>query len=239
MPERQPLTDFYPPEIATAFPTFENEVASFLERNSGTVVNFKTPAVQVEKYAQELQVLATTVASGIKNWKIDIVSLYLKATQPAREAGILRPEDEGRVGLVLGKHRYHILEREKQSIPASNILLLLQRVPYGEDTGAEVHGLKRIGDQLVPDKNVGGIEVYLPLVDDVTFYVNDQIFKPRALEGLITVLPGDTHHHIKTKNHGPVRVLIFGGFGFGYGIKTKENFEVSGFSQIPRFTLLI
>ena len=89
-------------------------------------------------------------------------------------------------------------------------------------------------DGLVP-ADIGGVEIYIPLVDDIRFHVNDQIFQPKALGGLITILPGDNHHHIKEEGNGPVRVLILGGFGFSRAPKTEERFEVEAFADIPRF----
>lgn len=235
MSERTSLDAIYPPEIIKTFPTFEKEVASFLEKNSGVIANLATPATQIEKYAQNLRALANVVASGIKNREIDISELYLKVTNPTRKVNSLPPEIKDRVGIIPGIHRYHKLE--KDAIPDSGIslILLLQRVPKLVDTVTEVHGLRKEGGQLIPDKTAG-IEVYIPLVDGITFYVNKDDFQPKALGGLVTILPGDSHHHIKTEGQGPARVLILGGFGFGYGVKTENNFQVPEFSNISRFT---
>ena len=46
--ERQSLTSIYPPEIVAAFPTFEDEVKSFLENNKGALVNLETPEEEVD-----------------------------------------------------------------------------------------------------------------------------------------------------------------------------------------------
>ena len=253
--ERQLLTDIYPPEIVEAFPTFGDEVAAFLERNAGKVATLETPAAEVENYAEELQALVRTVAAGLKDGQPDPVTLYLQATQPARKAGIIRsPQEGGQVGLILGKHRYHILERvglEGEGVPAfaRSLLLLLQRIPKGEDSGTEVHGVRKVKDDDPPElrakakhglvpAEIGGVEVYLPLVDDIRFHVNKNVFQPKALEGLVTILPGDTHNHIKKEGSGPVRLLLIGGFGFSRAPKTSENFEVEAVKEIPRFTHL-
>lgn len=231
--ERQPLTSIYPSEIIAAFPTFEEEVKAFLERNSGVVVNLETSTEEVERRARGLQELATTVARGIRERDIDIFTLFRGVVQPARRAGKITPKDEGQVGLSFGKHNYHILERDKMLVPANNLILLLQRVPYGVDTEAEVHGIKEVKKGKFAPTEIGGIEVYLPLVDDITFYVNEEVFEPKALEGFLTILPGDVHHHIKKKGSGPARVLIIGGCGFSRGVKTDDK-SFKRFKRIPR-----
>jgi hypothetical protein len=240
-PERQPLTSIYPPEIVAVFPTFEDEVKGFLETNKGVVVNLETPTEEVERCAKELQELATTVATGIKEREIDIFTLFRGIIQPARRGGIIRPEDKGQVGLIFGRQNYHILERDKvlvpELLPANSLILLLQRVPYGKDTGAEIHGIKEVEKGKFVPTEIGGIEIYLPLVDDITFYINEKEYKPKALEGILTILPGDVHHHIKEKGKGPARVLIIGGGGFSRGTKT-ENKSFRKFERISRYTSL-
>ena len=123
-------------------------------------------------------------------------------------------------------------------VPANNLILLLQRVPHGMDTGTEVHGIKEVKKGKFVPTEIGGMEVYLPLVDDITFYVNEEVFEPKALEGFLTILPGDVHHHIKEKGRGPARVLIIGGCGFSRGVKTEDK-SFRRFEELPRYTPLI
>jgi hypothetical protein len=241
MSERQPLTKIYPEELARVFPTLGEQIEKFLEGNGKQIVTLDTPAKVVRQCAEEIQSLATTIVEGIREGGIDPVTLYLRTTQPARKVGKIAVGSPEQVGLLaFGNHRYHILEKVSGSMEKS-LLLLLQRIPHGVDTRSEVHGIKKAeegeGEDFVPDE-MGGIEVYLPLVDDITFHVNDQFFQPKALEGLVTILPGDNHHHVKDTGQGPTRVLILGGCGFGVGTKTEQSFEVSEFAEISRFTPL-
>jgi hypothetical protein len=239
MSELQSLTEIYPKELTRVFPALEKQIDGFLKGNGQQVVTLNTPAEVVKQCAEKMKSLATTISEGIKNSGMDPVTLYLKTTQPARTMGTVEVGSSEQVGLLAsGNHRYHILEKVDGPI-GRNLLLLLQRIPYGMDTGSEVHGVKKAEgggeENFVPDET-GGIEVYLPLVDGITFHVNDQVFQPKALGGLVTILAGDNHRHIKDVGHGPARVLIFGGCGFGMGTKTKESFEVPEFAKISRFT---
>jgi hypothetical protein len=97
------------------------------------------------------------------------------------------------------------------------------------DTGPEVHGLAQ---------GLGGIEVYIPLTDGITFFINGVAYSPKALESLLTILPGDNHHHVKLEKGVPGRVLIVGGFGFSRGTKTDQETAVAAFNEIPRITVL-
>lgn len=239
--EHQPLTDIYPKELVRVFPTLEKQIEAFLKGNGDLVVTLSTPANVVEQCAEEMRLLATTIADGIRNTEIDPVTLYRKVTQPARGIGIVEVGSPEQVGLIaFGNHRYHTLEKVDGPMGKS-LLLLLQRIPHGVDTKGEVHGVKKVEEGKRKDflpTETGGIEVYLPLVDGITFHVNNKVFQPRALEGLVTILPGDNHHHSKDTGHGPTRVLILGGCGFGVGTKTDQSFEVPRFARIPRFSPL-
>jgi len=253
MLEHQSLSEIYP-EFVKIFPTLEGEIDSFLEGSGKKVVTLNTPVEEVRQCVEEMQsiaaTIATTIVKGIRDGKIDPVSFFVDITKPAREVGEVKVGSSKQVGLMTsGKNTYHILEKVG-NVKGKNSLLLLQRVPYEVDTEGEVHGIKKVrrekGENLVPD-NKGGIEIYLPLTNDITFYVNDQIFKPKALEGLVTILPGDNHHHIRRQGQGPkgpkgpkgpARVFILAGCGFIKGTKTDKRFEVSKFKEIPRFTPL-
>jgi hypothetical protein len=241
MTERQSLEAIYPEELQKVFPALEEQIEEFLARNGERVITLETPPDVVEQCAEELQELARTIASGISDGNTDPISLYLRTTQPARRVGKVVIGSPEQVGLIaFGNHRYHILEKVEGPMERA-LLLLLQRIPHGVDTGGEVHGFKkadRTGDEDLVPAETGGIEVYLPLVDDITFHVNDKVFQPKALGGLVSILPGDNHHHSKDKGHGPARVLILGGCGFGVGIKTDKSLEVPGFTTIPRFTTI-
>jgi len=237
MPERQDLTEIYPEELRRVFPTLEEKIEAFLAGNGKKVVTVETTTEEVKQCAEGLQTLAKTIATGISNGSIDPVSLYLQTTQPARAVGEVAVGSPEQVGiLAFGKHRYHILEKVEGPIGRS-LLFLLQRIPHRVDTGAEVHGFKKVDvkgkEDFVPAES-GGIEVYIPLVDGITFHVNNKVFQPKALGGLITILPGDNHHHSKDTGIGPARVLILGGCGFGIGTKTDKNLEVAKFASIPK-----
>lgn len=239
MSERQYLTEIYPEELHRVFPTLDKQIEEFLAVNGNKVVTIGTSTEEVRQCVEGLQTLAKTIATGISSGSIDPVSLYLQVTQPARAVGEVKVGSPEQVGLIaFGKHRYHILEKVDDDTGRS-LLLLLQRIPHGVDTGGEVHGFKKSDgkgkEDLVPAES-GGIEVYLPLVDGITFHVNNKVFQPKALGGLITILPGDNHHHSKDTGIGPARVLILGGCGFGIGTKTDKNFEVAKFAGIPRLT---
>lgn len=258
MGERTSLAEIYPPEIVEAFPTFEKAVSEFLEHYAGSVATLKTTPEDTARYAQSLQDLARIIAKGINQRKIDFTQLYWKVTKPAKEAGEIKgPLDTTQVGMIFGEHYYHILEkapmRGNEPDFARSLLILLQRVPHKIDTGSEVHGVIKIKEDDPPElvaqakgglvpAQWGGIEVYLPLTDGIEFHVNDQTFKPKALVGLVTVLPGDKHHHTRVSEekrlYGPARVVIFGAFGFSRAPKTEENFQVDAFREIPRYTQL-
>lgn len=244
------IDTIYPPELLKGFPRLSEQLATYhafvenLERTRGTaVVNLQTPRDVVEDCARKLQQVAKSMREGILTGSLNPESLYLLATKPAKSAGELKklPPDR-QVGIIPGKHYYFALKRERMSAadalpshPPSYLLTLLQRVPFGMDTEPEIHGI-------TPDFNpapYGGIEVYLPLVDGIDFFVNRGHIQPKTLETLVTVLPGDVHHHVKNTGTGPARVLILGGFGFTYGVKTADTqFIVPGFDKIDRFTPL-
>jgi len=103
------------------------------------------------------------------------------------------------------------------------------------DTESEVHG---ITEELKPAP-YGGIEVMLPLVDGIKFTVNDTQVTPKALGALITILPGDIHHHVKLTGDSPAFVFISAGFDIKRGVKTDNSqFMVPGFANIKRVTEL-
>lgn len=239
-----PIENFYP-ELKDVFPSFTEALSDFLRRNHGKIANLSTPVSELAQDVKELQHLAVLLAEGIKNKKIDEKTLYLLATAPSREVGKVERSDPRQVGILPGRHGYHLLDKER-AIIGNDIILLNQRVPFGVDTGAEVHAVNKDEERnLIPAKG-GGIELYVPLTGDVTFYVNEKTYQPQALAGLVTVLPGDIHHHVKTVGQGPARVLIVSGFGFGKDaekvkpnipiqVKDFGNIPVASFSEIPRF----
>lgn len=223
--QRASLSEIYTPELVAQFPGVEEKINDFLERYSGVVATPETSLKDVVKYSDALVGIAKVVADGLKFTKLPPEILFREVITPARKAGLVSISGGG-------THRYHVLEKEKPK-PESDILFLLQRISKGTDTGPEYH-------------IAGGIEVYLPLVDGIRFHVNDQVFEPKALEGVIKILPGDVHHHIlppEAKRHGPVRVLIIGGFGFKRGIKippeqVEEKIAQAGYKGLKRFVKL-
>ncbi len=238
--ERIPIEELYP-DLKSSFPIFISKLPDFLTRNRRKQANLATSNKDVSLYVNELVSLATILAKEIKTAKIDPVSLYLSTTYPSKYP---KNEQTG-VGIRTNPYiQYFILDRdntgqtlnEDGSIPLkdSNLLMLLQRVSHGQDTIPEVHGIKK-GKDIYTFTQHGGIEVYIPLTDNIEFSVNEKVYNPQALDGLITILPGDIHHHIKVRGQGPARVLILGGFGFGRGTKVgKEGpFDVRGFGHIP------
>jgi len=234
--QRASLSDIYTPELVAQFPGIEEKINEFLGRYSGKVATPETKLSKVAKYSDALVEIARVVANGLKSiqrLQLPPALLFREAITPARKAGVSEPRDmTQRVGIAGRREkRYHVLDKDKKKPgEESNILFLLQRISKGTDTGPEYH-------------LTGGIEVYLPLVDGIRFHVNDQVFKPKALEGVIKILPGDVHHHIlppKAKRHGPVRVLIIGGFGFKRGEKippkqVKKRIGEAKYQEINRF----
>lgn len=244
-PTIETIDKIYSPDLLRHFPDLLgqlDEYYSFIDNQhslrSTTTINLETTAKTVQKCAKQLQAIAQVISDDIRSGHLNPEMLYRLSTGPARIAAKLGKE-ENQIGIIPGEHHYFVLDRERtvhkngHAYQANNILALLQRVPFGMDTGPEVHGITA-DFQPAP---YGGIEVYLPLVDGITFVVNGEKFHPRALEQLITILPGDVHHHIKNEEKGPARVLIIAGFHFTYGVKTADTqFIVPEFANIKRMT---
>lgn len=232
MIEQKSLSEIYLPELALVFPEFEEQILYFLRKYSEVLATPETESVKVREYALALAEIGKSIVEGIKLEKLSVKDLFKAVISPARAAGEF--DRERKVGLAFGgkgKHRYHVLDREGVlREPRNDLLILLQRLPRGKDTGAEVH-------------KKGGIEICLPVVDGIHFFVNDEVFKPKALSSLIVILPGDVHHHIKAGGHGPARVLIIAGFGFSRGEKIepdklKVEIQKATFKEIPRLITL-
>lgn len=192
-------------DITTLFPK-ELQHMLKLDREVGTTaVALTTPPEIVQECATKLEEIAIAVGKGILAHTLDEKTLYRIATDQARQT-------EGDV--IPGLHYYFALRR-------GHVMVLQQRIPFGIDTQPEIHKT--------------GIEVYLPLTEGIDFFVNDMRFQPSSLAKVITILPGDLHHHIKERGTGPARVLIFGAFGFGKGVKTADtSFVVPEFADIHR-----
>jgi len=214
MTTRLEIASLYSDRLLDAFPTLEQQVTEFLRKYTGVVATPETSGNLILEYSSALVDIGLSIAEGIKSGRLTKNELFEAAITPVRDAGKLDRVIEGKVGIVIhgeGKHRYHVLDKEQH--PAStgrDLLFLLQRLPRGVDTQPEVH-------------KTGGIEVYLPLVGGVTFYINRVEYQPEALSVLLIVLPGDVHHHVKNQGQGPARVLIIGGFGFGVGDKVPPG----------------
>ena len=241
----EPIENLYPAELANVFPTFAEELSAFVKRNHGKIANLSTSTSELDQYVKELQHLAILLAQGLRSTNIDEKTLYLLATAPSRMVGKVERSDPRQVGTLPGKHMYHLLDKEKAA-PGNDFMLLNQRIPFGVDTRAEVHAVNKDQEgNLIPAKG-GGIEIYIPLTNDISFYVNENVYQPQALTGLITIFPGDIHHHVKKLGQGPARVLIVSGFGFGKDAEKVEpkipivvkgfgNIPIQSFSGIPRF----
>lgn len=231
MTETLGIASLYSDELLSVFPTLQQKVDEFLNEYTGITATPETSDEQIKKYSAALVEIGTTIVEGINAGKLTERELFKAAIIPAREKGKFV---EGKVGIVAhggGKHRYHVLDREQHpESTGRDLLFLLQRLPKGTDTQPEVH-------------KMGGIEIYLPLVDGITFNINEEEYRPKALSALLTILPGDVHHHIKTEGQGPARVLIIGGFGFGVGYKVpaselEEIVSYAKFPDIPRMVEL-
>lgn len=234
MTERLEVASLYSDELLDVFPTLEQKVKVFLEKYTSIVATPETPADLVREYSSALVDIGRSIAEGIKSGKLTERELFKAAITPAREAGKFERVIKGKVGIVAhegGKQRYHVLDKEQHlGSSGRDLLFLLQRLPKGLDTQPEVH-------------RTGGIELYLPLVDGITFNINGVEYNPEALSPLLLVLPGDVHHHVKNEGQDPARVLIIGGFGFGVGDKVpteevKETIAKAGYPDIPRLVEL-
>jgi hypothetical protein len=234
MTTRLETASLYSRELLGVFPTLEHQVAEFLGKYTGMVATPETPANLIMEYSTALSKIGQTIAEGIKSGRLTENELFKAAITPARTAGKFDRVTPGKVGIVVhggGKHRYHVLDKEQGPTSSGrDLLFLLQRLPKGVDTQPEVH-------------TIGGIEIYLPLVDGITFYINREVYQLEALSALLIVLPGDVHHHVKNEGQGPARVLIIGGFGFGVGDKVppeevEETIDKAGHQDIPRLIKL-
>jgi quercetin dioxygenase-like cupin family protein len=239
--EAESLKEIYP-GIEKFFPGLSKSVDKFIEEHKDHVVTRETPPAVMREYTGDLVEIARMVAEGTKKGVEEIGEdqFFRWATLPARKGGIT---DEGeavkRVGVskwggaevtyrgTLPFHKgkkwrtsYFVLERVLSGEKGHVLMGLLQRVPKDKGTKPEVH--------------FQGAECFIALGPNIEFTVNDEVFKPEPLEEIITVLPGDTHHHTSIKTPG--RVLIIGvcGFRSGKKIKEKEDYHVEAFNEIPR-----
>lgn len=238
-PETAPIASLYPPELVKVFPDFPQQVDAFLARNRGVSATIRTAPEAMARYADELTELARTLRDDLKNTATGPTDLYHLATAPSQLAGAVDVGTESPVGVMSGSHRYHILYKTPVARGLGrDLLLLLQRLPRGLDTGAEIHGLVETKDQPghYQATDTGGAEVYIPLTDGIVFYVNGREYRPKALADLIRVFPGDIHHHHKEQGRGPARVLIVAGLGMARWPKVPQgqnSFQVEGFGQVP------
>ena len=219
----------YPESVQNTFPDLPHEVRDFLSIYSDSTATPEISDDNAIKYSSSLINILKIIAKRIKTKTISTQKLFRDTITPSHDMGEYQ---QGKSLIWTAKHgenndhKYHILFGN-----SPDLTLLLQRVPEGTDTKAEVHSQ--------------GIEIYLPLVDGVEFTINDNVYKPRALSEILIIYPGDVHHHIKPeverkgKYKPPARVLILGGFGFKLGEKIPEDqitsyIAQSKFVDLPR-----
>lgn len=265
MSERVPLDQIYSEELKSIFPTLSQSVETFLQKYGTEIATVDTSPEKIAQWTEALQTLATEIARGLQKLSslgdtLSVTSALSEMLRPARKTGSVPLGGNERFG-ILNKimPSYHVLEKAETGGSSllthpRALLLLLQHLTPGIDTGAEIHGVKPFDENGPAEERIhmlhglvraqnAGIEVYLPLRDrdEITFFINNEVFKPKALHQLLTILPGDTHHHIQTKGTGFSSVLILGGFGFSKGLKVKEgtSFVVPEFKNIPRLTEIV
>jgi len=235
MIQRRELFEGYSQELKTTFKPFINEANEFVKRNQGKIATLYTPQQKMQGYVQDVIELGKALVSGIRSIGAgNYLSIYESALNPSREA--FKREDEpiisgfsdyvGIEGPGFVRHRkirYHILEKvnfPNNGIFPRTLLVMLQRVPSKVDTGHEIHGVKIKNDMLIANEDIGGIEMYIPLQKDTSFWINGKRYSLEPLDGVI-VLPGDVHS--LGGERWPSKNIIIMAFGAGLGEKVDEG----------------
>lgn len=227
MNDNRELFSDYSPEIQSKFTPFIIEAKEFVTRNQGKIATLFTSPSEMETYVGELAALGRTLVSNLRAIDLDFYSLYKLGLKPSRTVS---PAVEGPGMVTHGDTRYNILEKvnfqqEDIGVQARTLLVMIQNLPAGINTGDEIHGIELKSNQLVATRKNGGMELHIPLRDDTVFYNNGQEYKPKALEGILT-LPGDIHS-LQRQAKPAVNIIVMA-FGAGLGVKVNGSQIANG-----------
>jgi len=242
----------YSPEVQSTFAPFIKIANEFAVRNRGKIATLSTPPDEMKSYADELIALGKVLVTSINASPSDaIYHLYKTVLIPSREVArksgqnIMRQSvsdttDVDGPGMVYHKGtRYNVLEKvifqsEDGKVNPRTLFVMVQNLPTGFNTGGEIHGVALQDGGLVATNNIGGMELHIPLRDETIFYNNGNEYRPKPLEGILT-LPGDVHS--LQRQVKPAINIILMAYGAGLGVKVNESLiskGVAGLGSTPK-----
>jgi len=243
---RRELFTGYSPELQNLFGPFIQEANKFVERNQGHIATLYTSPDDMQVWANELVNLAQTLVSELRTLGTRPFSFYKSILVPPREAAeklrektmqVSVTDTAGVEGPGMAHHGgtcYYIFDKASTSIENATdhprtLLVMLQHLPKGKNTGNEIHGVKIEDDKLIATKDVGGMELHVPLLPDTTFFNNGKEVHPNPYEGVVTI-PGDQHSLVRYS--GSAINLIIMAYGAGLGKKVDPKLLSQGIYQL-------
>ena len=141
---------------------------------------------------------------------------------------------EGPGMLYHGGTCYYIFDKaitpiEDTTIHPRTLLVMLQHLPKGKNTGNEIHGVKIEDGKLIARKDMGGMELHFPLLAETIYFNNGREIHPNPYEGVATIV-GDQHSLVRYSGSA-INVIIMA-CGAGLGTKVNEELVSKGIYQL-------
>lgn len=237
MNDARELFGGYSPDLKTHFLPFIEKANEFVEKNQFTLATLYTSPENMQTYANELVVLATPLVETLKTIGQQKFSFYrsllLPPVETAKKLGKETMQGsvsdtagiEGPGKVDHGGTCYYIFEKVLSGIgQVANhpraLLVMLQHLPKGKNTGNEIHGVKIDGNTLLATKGIGGMELHIPLLDNTIFFNNGNEIRPNPNEAVLT-LPGDQHSLVRQTGNAINMIIMAYGAGLGAKVNPK------------------
>ena len=200
-----PLSKIYPSGLLNLFPGLE-EIRGRITNEQKTVSAITKPE-NLNFAIEDLISITRILTSGINESKLSTHSLLKKVAGPSIKAGIKNPLEAWTVGKVTktsGITDFVLLSDQRKinrHNPAKSIddlTILLQRISPGVTT---IHHYQK-----------QGIKLFLTLEKDIVFEINNKIYRPKTLEEVIVILPGDKFR-LWREGGGTASNLIISAYG--------------------------